>query len=114
MRDCRILDLQVFRGDTFRRHLRFQVDGESIDISDWTFSGQVRTLPNAAGSLVADFTFDFGVLPIGEVEFSIDAADTLTLPTGFLFYDCQAVTGAGDVVTFMRGRFSVLEDVTRP
>lgn len=107
-------DFDVVRGDSLKWIISFAEDGVPFDVSAWEFSGQVRSDPDAEDPPLAEFGFDLAGAENGEVTASISADDMATLgAVRFYSYDLQAVTDAGDTVTFMRGRLNVIKDVTR-
>lgn len=106
-------DFDCVRGDTFTRRLTYRdSSGAAIDVSSWTFAGQVRTDPDAADPALADFAFDTTAAADGVVDISLAADDTAEFTGSFLYYDIQATNG--DVVTTApRGRLRIIKDVTR-
>jgi len=105
-------DFDVIRGDTFRQQLTFlDAAGAALDVSTYTFSGQVRTDPDDTVVLGA-FTFDATAAATGIVTVTLSATVTATLAGPFVHYDIQ-YTAAGIVTTAPRGRLKVIKDVTR-
>lgn len=105
------LNFSAMRGDTLRKTIKFSVDGVYQDVDDWTFAGQVRAAPG--GSVLATFTIEILTPTTSGISVSLSDTDTRNLPSGVLWYDIQATTPVGDVVTFVRGRLTLSEDITR-
>ncbi len=105
--------LEFFRGDDVDFNLNFSTDGVEIDVSAWTFAGQLRAGPNDE-DVAASFAFDMTNASDGIVAVSIDADVMEDLdPTKLYYYDIQR-TASARVRTVMRGRFKVIADTTRP
>lgn len=107
-------DWDLVRGDDFDIRLQFaDAAGAALNVSAWTFTGQVRTDPDAAATL-GSFTFDLAAAATGVVDAALAAAVTATFTGRFVYYDIQAVTNAGKKKTYMFGRLNVIKDVTKP
>ncbi len=106
-------DFYLVRGDTFKKRLTFlDADDVAIDVSGYTFTGQVREDPDDETAL-ADFTFDTTDAATGIVDAIIAAEDTADFPFPFVHYDIQYANDAGEITTAPRGRLRMIKDVTR-
>ena len=113
---------KMVRGDRFYRAYAFRNDqGEPIDISGFTFQGQIRE--TFANTTAIDFTITTALseagLAIGVSKdtmiINLDAPLTQNVQDGAYVYDIQK-TMIGDpdfVETFLRGYFYILPEVTR-
>ena len=106
-------DFDLVRGDTFKKRLTFQDANEDpIDVSGYTFAGQVRADPDDEEAL-ADFTFDTTDAADGIVDAIIAPEDTADFPFPYVHYDIQYTDDNGVVTTAPRGRLRMIKDVTR-
>lgn len=86
------LNLLVVRGDAFRERLVWRdADGQPLDVSDWTFVGQLRD--TFAGALLADFVIDRSGLPDNEFNLRLEAADTVGIGEGVYPFDLVRTVG---------------------
>lgn len=86
------LNLLVVRGDAFRERLVWRdADGDPLDVSGWTFVGQLRD--TYSGALLADFTIDRTGLPDNEINLRLSDADTVGLGEGVYPYDLVRTVG---------------------
>lgn len=107
-------DFDLVRGDDLVKRMQFSdASGAALDVSGWTFTGQVRTDADAEDPALAEFTFDMTAAADGTVDMTLAAADTATFTTRYVVYDIQAVTGAGQTRTYLYGRLNIIKDVTR-
>lgn len=129
------VNIEAYRGDTFNK-LLFRVrdveDGQQTpaDISGSQFTLQIRVRPQAPTE-VATFDNSFFVLglsndakdyyeqnsiPTGskvdEVYINIPAQN-MRLDAGRYFYDLEFKLSNGEILTPIRGRFEIIQDVTR-
>lgn len=104
-------NIALVRGDTYQHLVTFTDEaGDPVDITDYTYTAQVRTHPNSDDVLVAMDTLVDG--PAGTVWLTIDAADTDDLDPGRRAWDLEE-TADGIVTTIMAGWVDVLADTTR-
>lgn len=107
-------DFDLIRGDTFVKRVTIQdASGGVLDVSAWTFAGQVRADPDDPDPPLAEFTFDLADAEQGTIELTLAAADTETFTTRFVAYDIQATTDEDQVRTILFGRLNIIPDVTR-
>jgi len=103
-------NLTIYRGDTFAQTFRFLAGGEPEDLTDTTFTAQVREYPNA--SVAADFTVTVDDALSGEVTIAMADTVTATIPRRGGSWDLEG-TKDGDVQTRLYGSVTLQEDVTR-
>lgn len=101
--------IRTYRGDSMTFSVLVKDDqGDPQDLTDWTFSSQIRKTLDSA--VVAELSIDKGV---GVLTVSLDPADSLLLyPTNV--FDIEATKPNGDVWTILQGTIVVEGDVTRP
>lgn len=108
------LNLNPLRqGSTFRR--RFTIandDGSPVDMSGWTFRGQIRRTW-ATPSPAAVVEFKIIDAPGGVAEFVIDAEATAKLTHGVHVWDAEYVDSGGDVHGLFQGFVLVTREVCR-
>jgi len=119
------LDLTIEQGATFSRTLTLKdAQGVKLDLTGWTFRGQVRTSLAAVSSL-ASFSFAVAnqTTNPGEVSFSLSATTTAGIPATqpsdpsrpdtVYIYDIEAVDAATTVYRLLQGQVYVSPEVTR-
>lgn len=108
------VDFNLVRGDDLTKTLTFRnkTTTAPIDVSAWTFAGQVRTDPDAVDPPSAAFAFDLTGAAVGVVTASIPAADTANMSARFYFYDIQTIAD-GLTRTRISGRINITKDATR-
>ena len=119
------LDLTIDQGATFSRTLTLKdAQGVKLDLTGWTFRGQVRTSLAAVSSL-ASFSFAVAnqTTNPGEVSFGLTAATTAGIPATqpsdpsrpdtVYIYDIEGVDAATTVYRLLQGQVYVSPEVTR-
>jgi hypothetical protein len=106
-------DFSVTQGDSLLELIALAAGGMPRDITGWTFSGDVRRLPDDPAPLTA-FTFTPATDPTtGQVTFSAASSDTAAWPIDQLVYSCRYVGTNMQTVTFLRGIITVNADPSR-
>jgi len=105
-------DVVVRRGDTFRKHctVRVKVTRAPINVTGFTFLGQIRSL---AGAVLATITVTVTDAVAGEFDLIIPAATTAAIDTvanPIARYDVQWDNGT-DVKTILKGAVYFETDV---
>jgi len=112
------LNLIIEQGTTYTKTLTFK-DGAGVplDITGWTFDGQIRRTYNSS-DILASFTFVIlnQVTNTGEVELSLTDTETMAIPADYkvsnYVYDIE--TTVGSVVTrVVEGNVSFSAEVTK-
>lgn len=109
------VDIEIYRGDTFYRILRFRDDttGNFLDLTSCVPEAQIRTTAVATGTLIADFDCDLldqNTDP-GAVSIRLSPLVTAALTTGG-FWDFQLTHPDGTVRTYLKGSVSLDGEVT--
>jgi hypothetical protein len=73
-----LFPITIEQGVTFTLPLSFTLDGAPLDVSTWTFEGQIRS-DYSDPTILASFVFTAG-LSSNEVTASITAANTALIP----------------------------------
>lgn len=102
------------RGDTRPFQLTLQQGGSALDITGFTFLLTVDPSPTPADSVNNLFQLMGTIIDAvnGIVEFQMSTAQADQTP-GVYFYDVQYTDGAGDIFTFLKGEWEVLQDITK-
>lgn len=112
------LNLYVEQGATFSRVLTINdSNGDPVNLSTWTFAGQVRSSYSSSSVIVSlTFTVKNQTTNTGEVEISLTATQTSAIPaTGALsryVYDIEATIGS-EKRRVVEGEFQLSAEVTR-
>ena len=107
------LDLTVMRGDGLSFVAGFfDQDGSPVDVSEWTFEGQVRR--TYGGPILAQFvvTVASGGLDDHEIRAEVDAATIWTIVEGSCPWDLVATSGWPSIRTVLAGIVQVLPRAT--
>ncbi len=112
------LDLYIEQGTTFKTKLTFKDANEVlIDISSWSFAGQIRRTYDAT-SILASFAFAIQnqITNTGEVIVSLTNTQTSGIPAEAAItnyaYDIEA-TISGEVRRMVEGKVKFSAEVTR-
>jgi hypothetical protein len=101
------MDWRVYRNDSTVMTLVL-VDSNDVplDLSDWTFTGQVRQFPTNTVVLDSmDIVKNANILTVGLDTQNLDVLN---------FFDIQGINGTTNkIVTILTGTINVQEDVTR-
>jgi hypothetical protein len=111
------LDIEIYQGDTFRRTLTLlDSDDQPLDLTDYTFLGQIR---RTVDSEVVLATFDTTIVDAanGEVEIRLEADVTELLPvpsTAWAWdFESQSNDASPVITTHYRGEVTVEKEVSR-
>lgn len=96
------------QGDTWRYTLSEDADA---DLSDWTFSMQVRERQAPDSTLVVEFDVDMSGAASSEVVFEVADTDSADVSAGVWWWELEAVTPSGERRTLRRGPFEVRGEV---
>lgn len=101
------LDWNVYKGDTARLNLILRdQNNELMDLSDYSFSGQIRLLPKST-EILQEIT-----VTKSDSVVTIIIEDTNNLPRTS-YFDIQANNTDGTIQTFVKGTINAEDDVTR-
>ena len=101
------MDWRVYRNDsTVMTLVLVDTNDVPLDLSDWTFTGQVRQFPTNTVVLDSmDIVKNANILTIGLDTQNLDVLN---------FFDIQGINGTTNkIVTILTGTINVQEDVTR-
>lgn len=107
------VDIEFTRGDYYPLRLSFvdsQTTPQPLDVSDKTFTAQIRRTPDDA--ILVQFDINGADRNAGLLLLSLEAAATGAL-SGSYVWDLQMVDGAAKPVTWLAGTVYVKRDVTR-
>ena len=104
------LNYTIYRGDDFNAVMTIQEEGVAVDVSDRTYTAQLRRSPD--GDVVEDFGIDMTDAAAGDVGVILTDAVTADLDGSYV-WDFQQETAGGVVRTLAGGQFTVTKDVTR-
>ena len=105
------LDIVIYRGDDFIQPLTcVDANGTAVSISGWSFTGTLRR--SADGGSIASFTFTVVSAAAGTVDLKMVNTATDDLVAGEYVYDAQRDNGSGDIRTIVKGKATVIADVT--
>lgn len=107
------VDIVRRRGDTKSIDMTIQNSSGAIDITGFTFV-LAANLTEEPGDVSQEVFRTNGTIvdgPNGKVSFPIDA--TAADNTGELYYDVQYTDGSSEILTFLRGRLIMNQDITK-
>lgn len=109
----KIINLSHTRGDTWKRNLIFRDSASAlIDLTDSTIVMTVKRDPEDV-VYVSQSTATLADQVTNKGEASITLAGTdFNTENGKLWYDIQWTDAAGTIITFMKGNFEIVYDVT--
>lgn len=106
------LDFTVYAGDSFKVTLTFtDTNNQPIDLSTATLKMQVKRnlgIPNPALTL----TSSDGITISGGSHNILSINKVINLKGAVYFYDLQSTATDGTIITYLRGKFTVVQDVT--
>ena len=107
-------DIIRHRGDTRRLiYTIMDADGVAIDITNWTFKLTVNSEENPTDisnqvDQVAGVITDAAA---GKVKFT--PSSTMVETAGTFYYDIEAVDTSGGITTLAKGKFLLIQDITK-
>ena len=108
--------LSVYRGDSKTYNLTFTDGGTALDITGYTIFFTVKVIVDDSAddtNAVISKTVTSHTDPTnGITEIVLSPTDT-DIDVGTYDYDMQYKTDTGDIVTFEKGNYKILADVTR-
>lgn len=108
------LNLCRVRGDTFPFSVTITQAGVAVDITGYTIVMTVDPSEEPADALANLFTNTAVITdgPNGVATFTLSAGDADQTP-GDYFHDMQLTDGGGNIRTFARGTYQVIQDITK-
>jgi hypothetical protein len=105
-------NLTITRGDTEVIVINITSDGSApIDVTGRTYRSQIRRTKDS-GTVEAQLNCVITNAANGQVQATLSAGDSATLPVGPSFWDFEETNGSV-VTTILAGTVTVLADVTR-
>lgn len=109
--------LSVTKGDTATYNLTFaDSDGLPINITGWTIFFTVKAQPDDAVddalALISKTVTVHTTPASGLTQIALTPVNT-SIARGRHYFDIQAKTNTGTILTIMKGRFEVTYDITR-
>lgn len=115
-------DIRIKQGATFEAGITIDENGSPVDITGWTFRGQIRPTYSSS-TLTVSFTIAITDALNGEALMSLTATQTALIPvnpaTGYrkrvtnFAYDVEAVKPDGTVYRIAEGAAEVSPEVTK-
>ena len=106
------LHIKILQGSDFKKELTLRSGGTAIDITGFTFTGQIRKSRLVTATLIGAFVFNIIDAVNGRVDMTIDSTITEGFLQGTWAYDARFDDGGADVRTFVRGNAMVIARVT--
>ena len=104
-------NLLVDQGSDFTADISVVNDAGSVDISSYTYRGQIRK--TYMSSTAVDFYTSTTNPSDGQLTISLSAAQTSGMKAGRYVYDVEIVDGIGNVTRVIEGQLEVTPRVTR-
>jgi hypothetical protein len=106
------VDILALKGDTMEASFTLTDDNEAaIDLSGATLLMEVRKTAKS-DDVELTLTESDGITVSGAESNIINLSKIVDIDAGCYVYDIQATYGSGVVTTYLRGAFTVEEDVT--
>lgn len=86
-------------------------DGNAVDLSTFTYHGQIRKTYNSLTAV--DFDIELDINQIYTLNISLSAAITNAMKAGRYVYDVEVVSPAGTVTRVIEGQVEITPSVTR-
>lgn len=106
------LHVKILQGSDFKKELTLRSGGVAIDITGFTFVGEIRKSRSVTSPLIGAFVFNIVDAPNGRVDMTIDSTVTEGFLPGTWSYDARFDDGGADVRTFVSGNAKVIARVT--
>lgn len=106
-------DLIIVRGDDKIYRLQFQADGEAVDLTGAKvmFTAKTKVSDSDENAVLRINQTEHTDAPGGRTEIALTNTDT-KIPAGEYFYDIQIVTAENKVHTILRGKLSIVYEIT--
>lgn len=113
-------DLTIDQGADWFWTIRWKVGATQrsatpVDLTNFTARMQVRESTDSSTAIISLTTENGHIVvgPDGSFQMNISSSDSASLPSGKFVYDFEAVSPTGIVTKLVRGKFSVVAEVTR-
>jgi hypothetical protein len=112
-------DIRHYRGDTFERVLSKTNLSQTLDLSTLIYKLQVWETSGNNPAKVLEFSSGAGITATANAIRIYKSAAAMRIPAAVYRYDLEVTFPAsadypeGRVITWMEGRFTIVQDVTR-
>jgi hypothetical protein len=111
------LDIKIDQGSDYVRVLTLKVNNVLLDLTGYTFRGQIRKSFGAQSTIAEfDFTVRDQVTDTGKVDWTLPNSATIGLPiktdTDYL-YDVEMENADGIVTRLFQGTVTIRPEITR-
>ena len=86
-------------------------DGNAVDLSQFTYHGQIRKTYNSLTAV--DFDIELDINQLYTLNISLSASKTNAMKAGRYVYDVEVVSPAGTVTRVIEGQVELTPSVTR-
>lgn len=97
--------------------LAWKIDGDAVDLTDFSARMQARVRPDSTSTLLSLTSSPGGGLTLGGVagtiEIDLEEEETRQLAPGVYVYDLEVIDGSGAVTRLVEGVLTVTAEVTR-
>lgn len=111
------LALTIEQGTTWNTVLTWKIDGDEVDLTDFSARMQARVRADASATVLALTSDPGGGITLGGVagtiEIDLSEEETRDLPPGVYVYDLELVDGDDAVTRLVEGVLTVTAEVTR-
>jgi len=104
-------NLTVDQGSDFSVEIGVVNDAGAIDISNYTYRGQIRK--TYSSSTAVDFYTSTDNPAAGQLDVSLSSVQTAAMKAGRYVYDVEIVDSIGNVTRVVEGQLEVTPRVTR-
>ena len=104
-------NLTVDQGSDFSVEIGVENDTGAIDISNYTYRGQIRK--TYSSSTAVDFYTSTNNPVAGKLDISLSSVQTAAMKAGRYVYDVEIVDSIGNVTRVVEGQLEVTPRVTR-
>lgn len=104
------VNIYINQGTDYQTFLEFRDDNGPVDITDYTFTAQIRKLYSEYK--IADFTFIFEDAEKGLVKMYISDDETACLPEGKYQYDVLSLDMSNKVTKVLEGLIFIIPTIT--
>lgn len=104
------VNIYIDQNTTFETSLNFDEDGIPVDVSAFTFTGQVKKLYSSSAE--GEFQFYYENAANGVVQIELSANTTASMTPGKYQYDILMRYENGDLEKILEGLAFVIETVT--
>ena len=105
------LDITIEQDADFQIELTLSSSGTAIDITGYTWAGQIRETRSTDGTLVGNFTFVDITSTDGRVDMIIESSDTNDFKCGDFHYDIE-YQDSTTKVRLLQGKATVSAQIT--